>query len=367
MTTQTNVEEPLRAGLRNLWYPLAQAAQLGAQPLGMRALGEELVLWRDSAGRAHTFVDRCPHRDTRLSLGAVVGGVLACAYHGLQFDATGQCVAVPTEGGDCPLARRLRVRSYPTEERAGLIFGYIGDVERLPPPPLTLAAELEDPAWSGFICEATWQASWLRILDNLTDPMHGPYLHGHSYTLSRGLKADRIAVTELQDGGFLIARKNQRDVNIDWIEFHNTGLLWNRLDIPYPPSAGPGGPLRIISLVRPHDEHWTTAYFLRYRQVSGWRRRIWRTLYRGVLERKHWAVLEQDRVALERLRGVESRLHEHLAQADLGVIHQRRLLQQELARQQAESAQPEGANGSSGDASAGLVSGAPTDPAALAR
>ena len=118
-----------------------------------------------------------------------MGGVLACAYHGLQFDATGQCVAVPTEGGDCPLARRLRVRSYPTEERAGLIFGYIGDVERFPPPPLRLAAELEDPAWSGFICEATWQASWLRILDNLTDPMHGPYLHGHSYTLSRGLKA----------------------------------------------------------------------------------------------------------------------------------------------------------------------------------
>src|SRR5215212_529652 len=212
MTTQrVNVEAPLAQGLRNFWYPLAQAEQLGTRPLGVHALGEEIVLWRDAQGRPHAMHDRCPHRDARLSLGEVVDGALTCAYHGFQFDATGQCIAVPSEGGDCPLARRLRVPSYPTEERAGLIFGYIGDVERFPPPPLTLPAELEDPAWSGFVCEATWQASWLRILDNLTDPMHGPYLHGHSYTLSRGLKADRIAVTELQDGGFLIARKNQRD------------------------------------------------------------------------------------------------------------------------------------------------------------
>jgi hypothetical protein len=35
------------------------------------ALGEELVLWRDSCGRAHIMRDRCPHRDIRLSLGVV--------------------------------------------------------------------------------------------------------------------------------------------------------------------------------------------------------------------------------------------------------------------------------------------------------
>jgi phenylpropionate dioxygenase-like ring-hydroxylating dioxygenase large terminal subunit len=242
----------------------------------------------------------------------------------------------------------------------GLIWGYIGEVELLPPPPLVLAPELESPEWTGFICEATWRASWLRILDNLTDPMHGPYLHGRSYTLSGGRRSDRLQVTELDDGGFVVERKSQRGVNLDWIELHLTGTVWNRLDVPYPWSAGPGGPLRIVSLLRPHDEHTTTAYFLRYRQVSGWKRWLWRTLYRRFLEAKHWEVLEQDRAALEGLRGIESRLHEHLCQSDVGIISQRRMLQRELARQQLVYASAAGANGHDGAVAAG---GTPEPPA----
>ena len=80
-------------------------------------------------------------------------------------------------------------------------------------------------------------------------------------------------------------------------------------------------------------------YFFRQRQVSGWRRWLWRGLYKGFLEHKHWLVLEQDRAALEAQRGIESRLHEHLAQSDVGVVRMRRFFQQELARQQAVYAQ----------------------------
>ena len=358
--TQVNAEQPLAAGLRNLWYPLAKAADLGAAPLGVQALGEDLVLWRDAQGRARTMVDRCPHRDTKLSLGEVVNGVLACPYHGFQYDTTGQCIAVPTEGGDCPLARRLRVKSYPTEERVGLIWGYVGDVELFPPPPLQIAEELESPEWSGFICQATWGASWLRILDNLADPIHGPFLHARSYTLSGGARVDRLRTAELPDGGFLVEREGQRGVNFDWVEFHQTGTLWCRLDIPYPWSAGPGDPLRIVGFVTPLDAERSTVYFLRYRQLTGWKRLLWRSLYKLFLERNHWHVLEQDRTALEATRGIASRLHEHLVQADVGVIRMRRFLQHELARQRAVYAQAAATNGH--------AAGAPaeSEPASLA-
>ncbi len=40
-------------------------------------------------------------------------------------------------------------------------------------------------------------------------------------------------------------------------------------------------------------------------------------------------------MALEAQRGIESRLHEHLAQSDVGVVRLRRYFQQELARQRA--------------------------------
>ncbi len=358
-----NVEKPLEQGLRNLWYPLAKAEDVGATPLGIQALGEDLVLWRDATGQVRTMVDHCPHRDTKLSLGEVVGGALTCVYHGFQYDASGQCVAVPSEGGDCPLARRLRVRSYPTEERVGLVFGYIGELDLFPPPPLEIPAELEDPAWSGFICQATWRSNWLRIVDNLADPMHGPFLHGHSYTLGRGARADRLRVTDLADGGFTVEREGQRGVNFDWVEFHQDGSLWCRLDIPYPSSAGPGPPLRIVGWVTPLDADRSTVYFLRYRQVSGWQRALWRSLYKAFLERNHWHVLEQDRVAMEAQRGIESRLHEHLAPTDVGTIRLRRLFQQELARQQAVYARAGQANGHAPPAASGA---APADAATIA-
>lgn len=349
--TPVNREAPLEQGLRNYWYPLTSSAALKRRPRSLKVLGEELVLWRDAGGRPHLLHDRCPHRDARLSLGDVVDNQLACPYHAFQFNGAGQCVAIPTEGGACEATKRFAVRSYPVQEKVGLVWGYIGDVALFPPPPLALAEELEDPGWSGFVQPATWRANWLRVLDNLADPMHGPFLHGKSYTLGRGALQDQVRVVDLPDG-FSIERAGQRGVNFDWVEFHSSGALWSRLDIPYPKTAGPGPALRIVGFVTPHDANRCTVYFFRWRQLEGWRRTLWRSLYKGFLEYNHWRVLEQDRLALETQRGIESRLHEKLVQSDVGVVRLRRFLQGELHRQQAvyaaASANGHAANGANG-------------------
>ncbi|HEY9064713.1 MAG TPA: Rieske 2Fe-2S domain-containing protein, partial [Burkholderiaceae bacterium] len=70
---------------RSLWHPVASAADLVDAPLPVQLLAEPLVLWRDAAGAAHAFADRCPHRGARLSLGCVRGGELECPYHGWRF------------------------------------------------------------------------------------------------------------------------------------------------------------------------------------------------------------------------------------------------------------------------------------------
>jgi phenylpropionate dioxygenase-like ring-hydroxylating dioxygenase large terminal subunit len=328
------VEEGLKVGLRNFWYPLYQAEKLGEQPVGIKRLGEDLVLWRDGEGKAHCFADLCPHRGAKLSLGRVIEGQLTCWYHSFQFDSDGKCTYVATEGEGSKLARRLNVRHYPTEEKAGLIWAYIGDVELFPPPPLVIPREMEAPDWTGFIFEAEWQASWLLVLDNLADVMHAPHLHGKSYTLSRGIRHDVLQVVDLEDG-FMVERQKQKGVNFDWTEFHNTGVLWCRLDIPYPWSAGPGGPMRILGFVSPIDENNCVVFFVRMRHVDGWKRTLWRNLYKIRLERLSFNVVEQDRLILESQRGLQSRLAEHLAQSDVGVIRLRKLLNQEYARQQA--------------------------------
>jgi phenylpropionate dioxygenase-like ring-hydroxylating dioxygenase large terminal subunit len=241
----------------------------------------------------------------------------------------------------------MKLKTYPVQEKVGLVWAYIGEVDLFPPPPLEVPAELENEEWSGFICHAHWDTNWLLAYDNLADPMHGPYLHGRSYTLRFGLKADRMILIDLPHG-FRVEREKQKGVNFDWSEIGDTGTLFCRLDIPYPKTAGPGGPLRIVGFITPNGENGMEAYFLRYRQLTGWKRELWRTLYKTRLEKRHWNVLEQDRVMLENM-DLSARLGEHIAQTDIGVIRLRKMLnieyfrQQEIYRQAAEKAK----NGSS--------------------
>ena len=115
------VDPELARGLRNFWYPILKSEELQDKPCGIRRLGEDLVLWRDSQQRLHLFADYCPHRSAKLSLGRVSGDRLACWYHGLQFDTTGQCDFIPTAPDTKP-DPRLRATAYPVSEGGGLIW-----------------------------------------------------------------------------------------------------------------------------------------------------------------------------------------------------------------------------------------------------
>lgn len=313
-------------GLRDRWYLLCTTDDLGPAPVARRVLGEDVVVWRDASGAPRVMADHCPHRGARLSLGDVVDGQLQCWYHSWRFDPTGQCTSVPSQGGACKLAERTRVTpAYPAAERAGFVWAWIGDA---PPADLELPHELEDPAYSVFPETIEWSANWLLVLENLADVMHAPFLHSRSLTLSKGLVEDRVRVADTADG-FRVERQGQQGVNFDWIELGTGTLLYARLDIPYPSAwaAGPGPALRILGFVTPVDDRRTVVHFPRLRRVEGWRRALWRTLYRLRLRGTHLHVLNQDKAILEGLGAIERATRdEHLAQSDRPVVHLRRAL-----------------------------------------
>jgi phenylpropionate dioxygenase-like ring-hydroxylating dioxygenase large terminal subunit len=326
---QLEFEAGLKLGLENMWYPVCRTAHVERQPAAVHRLGRDIVLWRDSTGKVHAHEDRCLHRGAKLSVGQVFNDTLRCAYHGWCYDASGQCTTIPTSTtAQSKLAPRLRLQRFQTEERAGLVWIFFSSDPNSAAPPLVLPNELADPAYSGFICEAEWKANWILIFENLADPMHGPFLHGHSLTLSRGALEDDMRTTRTADG-FLVEREGQRGVNFDWSEFYCRDSLWVRLDIPLP--FGPRGILRILCFATPIDEHSTLVYFLRYRNLSGWKRSYWRFLYKVFWERQHFKVIEQDRVILESQRGAQSRVAEHLANSDRGVTELRKFLREKTA------------------------------------
>ncbi len=330
--TDQEVQASLQTGLRNRWWPVlpSRFVEAAGSPLGITRLGEKLVLWRDSTGTIHVQTDRCPHRAVPLSKGANEGDRLRCIYHGIEIGRDGTVLAVPGQPG-CPLEGKKAVKTYPSREIAGAIFVWFGDALHPEPAPFDPPEQLVGEEYSHFCCYADWQASWRYIYDNLMDPMHGTFLHANSHTMFQG-DTTATFVTRDTPHGFFFEKAGQRDVNFDWSEMVDNGALYVRLEIPYPPSGGPGGNFGIVSMICPIDATSSACFFWRIRKVSGWQRDTWRFLYRTKLEPRHWVVLEQDRTLMDGC-GLGLEKHEMLYQHDAGLIRMRRYLAQQARLQ----------------------------------
>ncbi len=324
------IEQAIDRGLLDLWYALIPAHAVGTSPISLRRMNEQLVLWRDGGGTVHVQRDLCPHRGARLSLGRVVGDRLTCWFHGVQIDGAGNIADVPALPG-CPLVGRRGVRTFPAREAGGVVFAYFGSDEAAEPVPFEPPAEFEDPEWSHFVSVNQWKVNYRYVIENIVDPMHGSYLHADSFTLAYG-KKDGLMEIENTPTGFVFRRAEQRGVNFDEVEFLNTGGYWQRLDIPYPRGAGPGGSFRIITFATPVDEGESILFAWRLRRGSGWERDLWRFLYRDRLEKRHWDVLEQDRIISETMPA-DARKHEMLYQHDLGITRLRKLMRAQAKEQ----------------------------------
>jgi phenylpropionate dioxygenase-like ring-hydroxylating dioxygenase large terminal subunit len=123
---------PMGELLRRYWHPVALTSDASTTPKRIRALGEDLILFRDGADNVGLVLEHCTHRGTSLFYGRVEAEGIRCCYHGWLFAADGRCLdkAVEPEGG----IRRAIDRQpwYPVQERYGLIFAYLGPPERKP-------------------------------------------------------------------------------------------------------------------------------------------------------------------------------------------------------------------------------------------
>ena len=105
-----------------IWSPVALSNVVEpSTSTGAVVNGAELVVWRDSSGKAHVWEDRCPHRGMRMSFGFVRGDHLACLYHGWQYDTAGQCRHIPAHP-QLEVPQTIRVQTFSAAERNGIIW-----------------------------------------------------------------------------------------------------------------------------------------------------------------------------------------------------------------------------------------------------
>jgi 5,5'-dehydrodivanillate O-demethylase oxygenase subunit len=174
--TRVGPGTPMGELMRRYWHPIAATEQLKQTPVRqVRLLGEDLVLYRDHEGTLGLLDDRCAHRRVKLRYGVPERNGLRCPYHGWLYDATGQCIEQPAEPDTSAFKDKVRLKAYPVQELAGLIFGYLGPA---PAPQL--------PRWDRLVWDNVFRtinmfvvpANWLQCMEDTLDTMHVEWLHG---------------------------------------------------------------------------------------------------------------------------------------------------------------------------------------------
>ena len=171
--------------LRRYWQPAALLDEFDPaldpamrdRPLkAVRLLGQDLVLFRDGAGRWGLLDRDCPHRGADLKFARLEPEGIRCPFHGWKFAADGRCLETPAEPLGSTLCQRVRQRSYPVQVRGGVVFAWLGP-EEMTPPVLPALDCFVAPASHSFAFKGLWQCNWLQAFEVGIDPAHPSFLH----------------------------------------------------------------------------------------------------------------------------------------------------------------------------------------------
>ena len=119
----SDVSEGSDVSLERRWFPVCRGEEAFLRHIVHTALlGQELAVWRADDGAVNAWVNRCPHRGVRLSVGTNLGDRLKCRYHGWSYESgSGQCVDRPAHPGEKPPSI-VRARRFPCAEVEGYVW-----------------------------------------------------------------------------------------------------------------------------------------------------------------------------------------------------------------------------------------------------
>jgi phenylpropionate dioxygenase-like ring-hydroxylating dioxygenase large terminal subunit len=290
--------------LKNLWYVVLPSSQLTDKLAPVRLLGQPFVAFRDDNGQARLLSDICVHRGGSLSAGVKVGASVQCPYHGWRFGGDGVCTHIPAQP-QLRIPAKARIDAYPTQERYGWIWAFLGDLpeaERAPLPALDWAVDPSVRVVSGHF---DWDASWDRVMENGLDFAHAPFVHGNTFgdPDHPEMAAFEVGTGEWSAQALMTMR---RPVRKGWPRRKPTG---EHVEVATLPGFHLSGPCATLELRL--REGWKIHIVSAHTPIEGNRTRTWwmmgRTFLRSALfDRRFVAsnlrIFEQDRVVLSKVR-----------------------------------------------------------------
>jgi vanillate O-demethylase monooxygenase subunit len=162
--------------LHDYWYPVTFATEIKPNlPYSVSLFGIPLVIFRGKAGLV-CLEDRCSHRSTPLSIGAVENGEIECRYHGWKFSTDGECTRVPSFEPNQKIPSNFSVPHFPVREYDGIVWIWLGDKSKIDDLFFTLSKE---DAAGLEIVQAYWDLNYSAdiTMENALDPSHLQFAH----------------------------------------------------------------------------------------------------------------------------------------------------------------------------------------------
>ena len=371
LLTQVGPGTPCGEFMRRYWQPLLPSADVTNRPKEIRILSEDLIVFRDKAGRVGLLYPRCMHRGTTLFYGRVEKRGIRCCYHGWLFDVEGNCLEQPCEPGGGKTREAARQPWYPVRERYGLLWTYMGPPEKLPVLPRYDVLENLEPG-ENYLAdtfgvhgdardeEGISPCSWMHMNDNVMDPFHVQQLHS---TISTTQFVPHFAIMpkvefEYIDGGVIYrATRNLPDGRE--VERISTWMLPHAMSVPSP--ALTEGRSDGMGFTVPVDDTHSRNFMVLRRKGGG---PLFNNEELGLSKMKPWCdmtveerqLMPGDYEAQVGQGPVSLHSEEHLATSDRGVAMQRRMLEQQI-RKVMEGGDPQGVAFTEADALVRVPSG----------
>jgi phthalate 4,5-dioxygenase len=175
---RTGPGTPMGELFRRFWLPVALSSELpgpDCPPVRLRILSEDLVAFRDSAGRIGLLERHCAHRGASLFFGRNEENGLRCVYHGWKYDVGGRCVDMPNEPAESNFREKIRQVAYPVREAGGVIWAYMGPSGQVP--------ELPQLGWMlvphshVYVHRRFQHNNYLQNVEGEVDSSHVSFLH----------------------------------------------------------------------------------------------------------------------------------------------------------------------------------------------
>jgi phthalate 4,5-dioxygenase len=167
---------PMGNLMRQYWIPALLSSEVptpDSDPVRVLVLGEQLIAFRDTNGKVGVLANNCPHRGASLFFGRNEEAGLRCVYHGWKFDTDGNTIDMPNEPAESDFRTKVKAVAYPTQERNGAVWIYMGGQTVLPPLP-----DIEANVVPGSHTMAVQHDhNWLQVLEGTIDTIHAGFLH----------------------------------------------------------------------------------------------------------------------------------------------------------------------------------------------